>query len=157
MSYKRLFTLRCFRPCALCWVYRGQWSAPPSCWQALACSLWACCPSTPYHRSIDLLLQVPASASLSPPFSCHCLSLCSPCLFSSICSSVRPSVSLSALPFVFLLLSSAVFSCLLVSLYQSICLSVILLFPRICRPSSWSISLFVSLFLCQIFILKWIN
>lgn len=80
MVYKRLFTLQCFRPCVLCWVYCGQWSALASCWQAFGHSLWACCPSTPYHRSIDLLLQVPASVSVSAFFVSLPVSL-PPCLF----------------------------------------------------------------------------
>lgn len=109
MVYKRLFTLQCFRPCVLCWVYCGQWSALVSCWQAFGHSLWACCPSTPYHRSIDLLLQVPASVSISAFFVSLPVSL-PPCLFSSICSSVRLSVFFFAFAFVFLLLSSAVFT-----------------------------------------------
>lgn len=80
MPYKERFTLLCFRPCVLCWVYCGQWSALPSCWQAHGCSLWACCPSTPYHRSIDLLLQVPASASV-PSFFMSLPVSPPPCLF----------------------------------------------------------------------------
>lgn len=92
----------------LCWVYCGQWSALVSCWQAFGRSLWACCPSTPYHRSIDLLLQVPASVSVSA-------------FFMSLPVSLPPSAPLSdypsssfASPFVFFLLSSAVLTRLLV-------------------------------------------
>lgn len=59
---------------------RGQWSALVSCWQALGHSLWACCPSTPYHRSADLLFHVPASASVSAFFLSLSVSP-PPCLF----------------------------------------------------------------------------
>lgn len=57
----------------LLWLSCGQWSALVLCRQALDCSLWACCPSTPYHRSIDLLLHLPYVLFVA--FSHHWLSM----------------------------------------------------------------------------------
>ena len=90
--------------CVLLSVLCGQWSALVSCWQALGRSLWACCPSPPYHRSIDLLLQVPTSASVSAFFMSLPVSLPS-CLHLLLC---QTSVSHFTFTFVFWLLSSLV-------------------------------------------------
>lgn len=43
----------------------GQWSELVLCRQALDCWLWACCPSSPYHRSVDLSLHLPHRLSLA--------------------------------------------------------------------------------------------
>lgn len=114
--YKGLFTVRCLCPCVLCWVYCVQWSALVSCWQALGSSLWACCPSTPYHRSIDLLLRVPASASVPAFFMSVPVSL-PPCLF-------PPSAPLSdPLPsFLHFYLFAAIISCVYLYHFELRCI-----------------------------------
>lgn len=100
----------------LCWVYCVQWSALVSCWQALGSSLWACCPSTPYHRSIDLLLRVPASASVPAFFMSVPVSL-PPCLF-------PPSAPLSdPLPsFLHFYLFAAIISCVYLYHFELRCI-----------------------------------